>query len=155
MEKQSLKGNEAVSEAAMPRGCRFFSGYPITSRNEIPEYVSHEDMPAVGVFFLPRGGTTNCSAAVSVGEIGDPCVAVRGRSPRHEPASPGGVPRLRPGESSCSTAPFAGGRGSGPSGPFFSRGRGSPDPVQGPENSSREWAASSSRSHVFSSSPPP
>jgi hypothetical protein len=96
MEKQSLKGNEAVSEAAMPRGCRFFSGYPITSRNEIPEYVSHEDMPAVGVFFLPRGGTTNCSAAVSVGEIGDPCVAVRGRSPRHEPASPGGVPRLRP-----------------------------------------------------------
>ena len=35
-----MKGNEAIAEAAVRGGCRFFAGYPITPQNEIPEYMS-------------------------------------------------------------------------------------------------------------------
>jgi 2-oxoglutarate ferredoxin oxidoreductase subunit alpha len=38
--KKLMKGNEAVAEAAIRGGCRFFFGYPITPQNEIPEYMS-------------------------------------------------------------------------------------------------------------------
>ncbi len=40
MAKELWKGNEAISEAAIKCGCRFFFGYPITPQNEIPEYMS-------------------------------------------------------------------------------------------------------------------
>jgi 2-oxoglutarate ferredoxin oxidoreductase subunit alpha len=35
-----MKGNEALAEAAIRVGCRFFSGYPITPQTEILEYMS-------------------------------------------------------------------------------------------------------------------
>lgn len=35
-----MKGNEAIAEAAVRAGCRFYAGYPITPQNEIPEYMS-------------------------------------------------------------------------------------------------------------------
>ena len=38
--KKLMKGNEAIAEAAVRGGCRFFAGYPITPQNEIPEYLS-------------------------------------------------------------------------------------------------------------------
>ena len=38
--KKLMKGNEAIAEAAIRGGCRFFAGYPITPQNEIPEYLS-------------------------------------------------------------------------------------------------------------------
>ena len=34
------KGNEAIAEAAVRAGCRFFFGYPITPQNEVPEYMA-------------------------------------------------------------------------------------------------------------------
>lgn len=40
MTKQLTKGNEAIAEAAIRAGCKFFFGYPITPQNEIPEYMS-------------------------------------------------------------------------------------------------------------------
>ena len=40
MAKILMKGNEAVAEAAVRGGCRFFAGYPITPQSEIPEYLS-------------------------------------------------------------------------------------------------------------------
>ena len=40
MEKKFMKGNEALAEAAVRAGVRFFAGYPITPQNEVPEYVS-------------------------------------------------------------------------------------------------------------------
>jgi len=46
-----MKGNEAVGEAAIRAGCRFFFGYPITPQNEIPEYMSRR-LPEVGGIFL-------------------------------------------------------------------------------------------------------
>ena len=45
-EKMLMKGNEAIAEAAIQAGCRFFFGYPITPQNEIPEYMSKR-MPKV------------------------------------------------------------------------------------------------------------
>ena len=39
-EKVMMKGNEALAEAALRAGCRFYSGYPITPQTEILEYLS-------------------------------------------------------------------------------------------------------------------
>ena len=49
--KKLMKGNEAVAEAAIQAGCRFFFGYPITPQNEIPEYMARR-MPQEGGCFL-------------------------------------------------------------------------------------------------------
>ena len=51
MAKMLLKGNEAVAEAAVRGGCRFFAGYPITPQSEIPEYLSAR-LPEVGGVFV-------------------------------------------------------------------------------------------------------
>ena len=40
MAKKLMKGSEALAEAAIRNGCRFFFGYPITPQTEIPEYFS-------------------------------------------------------------------------------------------------------------------
>ena len=40
MTKVLMKGNEALAEAAIRAGCRYFFGYPITPQNEIPQYLS-------------------------------------------------------------------------------------------------------------------
>lgn len=46
-----MKGNEAVAEAAILAGCRYYFGYPITPQNEISEYMAKR-MPEVGGVFL-------------------------------------------------------------------------------------------------------
>ena len=51
MEKRFMKGCEAIAEAAVLGGCRFFAGYPITPQNEIPEYLSWR-LPQVGGAFV-------------------------------------------------------------------------------------------------------
>lgn len=51
MERRFMKGCEAIAEAALRAGCRFFAGYPITPQNEIPEYMA-KMMPKVGGTFL-------------------------------------------------------------------------------------------------------
>jgi len=45
-----MKGNEALAEAAIRAGCRFFSGYPITPQSEILEYFSWRMEEAGGEF---------------------------------------------------------------------------------------------------------
>ncbi|MFW6344056.1 MAG: 3-methyl-2-oxobutanoate dehydrogenase subunit VorB [Sediminispirochaetaceae bacterium] len=50
-EKILMKGNEAVGEAAVIAGCRYYFGYPITPQNEIPAYMSQR-LPEVGGTFL-------------------------------------------------------------------------------------------------------
>lgn len=50
-EKVLMKGNEALAEAAIQAGCRYFFGYPITPQNEIPEYMSRR-LPEVGGVYL-------------------------------------------------------------------------------------------------------
>ena len=46
-----MKGNEAIGEAAVLAGCRYYFAYPITPQNEIPAYLSKR-MPEVGGTFL-------------------------------------------------------------------------------------------------------
>ena len=46
-----MKGSEAVAEAAVRAGCRFFAGYPITPQNEVPEYMARK-LPEVGGTFI-------------------------------------------------------------------------------------------------------
>jgi 2-oxoglutarate ferredoxin oxidoreductase subunit alpha len=51
MTRVFMKGCEAIAEAAVRSGCRFFAGYPITPQNEIPEYLSRR-LPEVGGCFV-------------------------------------------------------------------------------------------------------
>ena len=50
-EKILMKGNEAIGEAAILAGCRYYFAYPITPQNEIPAYMAKR-MPQVGGTFL-------------------------------------------------------------------------------------------------------
>ncbi|MDK9699023.1 MAG: 3-methyl-2-oxobutanoate dehydrogenase subunit VorB [bacterium] len=49
--KLLMKGNEAISEAALFAGAKNYFGYPITPQNEVAEYLSRR-MPEVGATFL-------------------------------------------------------------------------------------------------------
>ena len=51
MARGLMKGCEAIAEAAVRAGCRFFAGYPITPQNEIPEYFARR-LPEVGGNFV-------------------------------------------------------------------------------------------------------
>ena len=46
-----MKGSEAIAEAAVRAGARYFFGYPITPQTEIPEYMAAR-LPEVGGCFL-------------------------------------------------------------------------------------------------------
>ena len=46
-EKELLKGNYAIAQAAIEAGCQSYFGYPITPQSEIGEYMS-EKMPELG-----------------------------------------------------------------------------------------------------------
>lgn len=50
MVKTLMKGNEAIGEAAIRAGCRYFFGYPITPQNELPEYMSRRLQEVGGTF---------------------------------------------------------------------------------------------------------
>lgn len=47
MARVLMKGTEAIAEAAIQAGCKYFFGYPITPQNEIPEYMSGK-LPKIG-----------------------------------------------------------------------------------------------------------
>ncbi len=51
--KHLMKGNEAIAEAAIKAGCRFFLRLSITPQNQIPEYMSKR-MPEIGAAFCRR-----------------------------------------------------------------------------------------------------
>ncbi len=46
-----MKGNEALAEAAVRAGCRYYFGYPITPQTELMEYFARR-LPEVGGTFL-------------------------------------------------------------------------------------------------------
>lgn len=50
-EKVLMKGNEAIGEAAIRAGCRYYFGYPITPQSELPEYMAKK-LPPIGGTFL-------------------------------------------------------------------------------------------------------
>lgn len=51
MAKQLMKGSEALAEAAIRAGCRYYFGYPITPQSDVPEYFARK-MPLIGGCFL-------------------------------------------------------------------------------------------------------
>lgn len=51
MTKVLMKGNEAMAEAAVMSGCRYYFGYPITPQNEVTAYMARR-LPEVGGVFL-------------------------------------------------------------------------------------------------------
>jgi 2-oxoglutarate ferredoxin oxidoreductase subunit alpha len=51
MARELIKGNQAIAEAAVRNGCRFYFGYPITPQSEIPEYMASR-LPEVGGTFI-------------------------------------------------------------------------------------------------------
>jgi 2-oxoglutarate ferredoxin oxidoreductase subunit alpha len=50
-DRRLMKGNEAIGEAAIRSGCRFYAGYPITPQNELTEYMAAH-MPEAGGTFV-------------------------------------------------------------------------------------------------------
>lgn len=50
-QRRLWKGCDAIAEAAIQAGCRFFAGYPITPQSQILEYMSWR-MPQVGGVFI-------------------------------------------------------------------------------------------------------
>ena len=60
--RKLMKGNEAIAEAAIQAGCRFFFGYPITPQNQIPEYMSKR-MPQV---LIISGGRAKTPATLTI-----------------------------------------------------------------------------------------
>lgn len=50
MARVFMKGCEAIAEAAVRAGCRFYAGYPITPQNEIPEYMARRQPEVGGIF---------------------------------------------------------------------------------------------------------
>ncbi len=59
-EKVLMKGNEAMAEAAMRAGCRFFFGYPITPQTELAAYMAKQ---------MPRRDGTYLQAESEVAAI--------------------------------------------------------------------------------------
>lgn len=49
-EKILMKGNEAIGEAAVMAGCRYYFGYPITPQSELIEYMAKRMPQVEGVF---------------------------------------------------------------------------------------------------------
>ncbi len=50
MERNLMKGNEAIAEAAIRAGCKCFFGYPITPQTELAAYMAKRMHKAGGVF---------------------------------------------------------------------------------------------------------
>ncbi len=50
-DKVLMKGNEAIAEAAILAGCRYYFGYPITPQTEVAAYMAKR-MPKIGGVFL-------------------------------------------------------------------------------------------------------
>ena len=51
IERDLVKGNEAIAMGALDAGLMFYFGYPITPQNDIPEYLSYH-LPRVGGSFI-------------------------------------------------------------------------------------------------------
>ncbi len=70
MSRVFMKGCEAIAEAAVRGGCRFFAGYPITPQNEIPEYFARR-MPEVdGVFVQGESEVASINMVYGSGSMG-------------------------------------------------------------------------------------
>lgn len=70
MAKVFMKGCEAIAEAAVRAGCRFYAGYPITPQNEIPEYLSRRLPDVNGVFIQGESEIASVNMVYGAGSAG-------------------------------------------------------------------------------------
>ena len=70
MEKKFMKGNEAIAEAAVRAGCRFFAGYPITPQSEIPEYLSMRLPELDGTFIQGESEVASINMVIGASAAG-------------------------------------------------------------------------------------
>ena len=70
-----LKGNEAIAEAALRAGCRFYAGYPITPQSEILEYMADHMEERGGVFIQGENEIASMSMLYGAAACGARCMS--------------------------------------------------------------------------------
>lgn len=70
-----MKGNEAIAEAALRAGCRFYAGYPITPQSEILEYMSVHMEKHNGVFIQGENEIASMSMLYGAAACGARCMS--------------------------------------------------------------------------------
>jgi len=79
-EKVLMKGNDAISEAAIRAGCSAYFGYPITPQNEIPAYMSRHMLEKGRIFIQAE---SEIAAMIMV--YGAACAGVRAMTSSSSP----------------------------------------------------------------------
>ena len=74
MARVLMKGCEAIAEAAVRAGCRFFAGYPITPQNEIPEYFARRLPEVGGAFVQGESEVASINMVYGAGSAGVRCM---------------------------------------------------------------------------------
>jgi 2-oxoglutarate ferredoxin oxidoreductase subunit alpha len=70
-----MKGNEAIAEAALRAGCRFYAGYPITPQSEILEYMASEMVKKGGTFIQGENEISSMSMLWGATAAGARCMS--------------------------------------------------------------------------------
>lgn len=70
-----MKGNEAIAEAALRAGCRFYAGYPITPQSEILEYMSVHMQKRGGIFIQGENEIASMSMLYGAAACGARCMS--------------------------------------------------------------------------------
>ncbi len=70
MRMRLVQGNEAVAEAAIKVGCRFYAGYPITPSSEIMHFMARKLPEAGGVFVQMEDEIASLAAAIGASMAG-------------------------------------------------------------------------------------
>ena len=74
MERNLMKGNEALAEAAMRAGCKCFFGYPITPQTEISAYLAKKMQKAGGVFLQAESEIAAINMVLGAASTGTRCM---------------------------------------------------------------------------------
>lgn len=69
-EKILMKGNEAIGEAAVLAGCRYYFGYPITPQSELPAYLARRLPEVEGVFLQAESEVAAINMVYGAGSAG-------------------------------------------------------------------------------------
>src|SRR3990172_5990127 len=72
--KVVMSTNEALAEAALRAGCRFFVGYPITPATEILEYMAEHMEDYGGVYLQPESEVAGMNMICGAGAGGTRCM---------------------------------------------------------------------------------
>ena len=72
--KVLMKGNEAIGEAAVRAGCRFYFAYPITPQNEIPAYMSKRLPEVKGTFLQAESELAAINMVLGASAAGARCM---------------------------------------------------------------------------------